>query len=233
MTSNGKEKILQGFDQQFNKYWDRESNQYLTLSVCGFVAPKIIMEMGFYSIGNFADYPPGKWADAFLKVLDNVADEVFLLLLDDYWLLRQVDVAALKMMYDYMHQFKNVLKFDVAYDRLGAWGADLHYDTLGYLDLVKSNHQSQYHMSLWGGLWRRDLMRQIIIPGETAQQIELNGTGRLAQYGDDMLVLGTRQAPLLHANVIQNGVWNQDARVGLPALKDVDRQKLREKGVIE
>ncbi len=188
---------------------------------------------GDYYIGKFSDYPANKWSDALINVLDNVADEIFLLMLDDYWLTRPVDTVALNMMYDYMQQFQNVLKLDVAYDRLGAWGADLHYDTLGYLDLVKSNHASQYHMSLWGGLWRRDLMKQILIPSETAQQIELNGTTRLAQYGDEMLVLGTRQAPLLHANVIQNAEWNQDVMVGLPALKESDRKEIKELEIID
>lgn len=224
MTSNGKEKILQGFFYQWDKHFSTDYEAEIV--ICGFA------KNVDYFIGNFSDYPADKWSNALLKVLDNVADEVFLLLLDDYWLTRQVDTIALKMMYDYMFQFQNVLKFDVAYDRLGAWGADLHYNTLGYLDLVKSDHASQYHMSLWGGLWRRDLMKKIIIPNETAQQIELNGTTRLAQFGDEMLVLGTRQAPLFHANVIQNAEWNSDTQVGLPALKENDREELKKLGVL-
>lgn len=228
MTSDNKHNILKGFFHQWHKYFN--SDWETDIVICGFTP--IETEYSFYSIGKYEDYPAHNWSDAFIKVLDNVAEDVFLLLLDDYWLVRQVDTTALRMMYYYMFQFQNVIKFDVAYERLFAWGATLDYNTLGYLDLVKSNHQSQYHMSLWGGLWRRDLMREIIIPGESAQQIELNGTGRLAQRGDEILVLGTRQCPLRHANVIQAGDWNQSATVGLPALKDVDRQQLRELKII-
>lgn len=233
MTSDHKEKIVTGFFHQWHKYfkstWDTD------IILCGF-SP--IPNYNVFKIGDFADYPANRWSDALIKVLDIIADEVFLLLLDDYWLTRPVDTNALKMMYDYMYQFQNVIKFDVTDERLYVDSGSHYlygyntYDTLGYLDLIKSSHHSPYHMSLWGGLWRRDLLKRILVPNETAQQIELNGTSRLAQYGDEFLVLGTRQTPLRHANVIQGGVWNNSTTVGVPALKDSDREALKELGVL-
>lgn len=229
MTSDIQQsKVLPAYFHLWNKYFNGLPHSRI---VCGFT--HFPCDARFYSIGKFEDYPANKWSDALLNVLDNVADEIFILMLDDYWLIRQVNTRAIQMISDYMHQFKNVIKFDLAYDRLGAWGADLHYDTLGYLDLVKSNHQSQYHMSLWGGMWRRDLLKEVLVSGETAQQIELNGTHRLAQRGDEVLVLGTRQAPLLHANVIQRQEWNQDAQAsGLPAIKESDKEELKNLGYL-
>lgn len=232
MTSDKQSHTLDGFKHQWYKYVPASR-----LLVCGF---RDNGELGpFYSIGNQSDYPANKWSDALIKVLNNIAEEIFILMLDDFWLTRQVDITALNMIYGYMQQFQNVIKFDLGTERLFAEGGGKYlygnhtYNTLGYLDLIKSNHQSAYHMSLWGGMWRRDLLKQILVPNETAQQIELNGTHRLAQYGDEMLVLGTRQAPMMHANVIQGGRWNQDASVGLPALSESDRKELRELGYIE
>lgn len=217
-------------------------NRYYPLSnrvaVCGYSEPNLPNNFSFYSIGRFEDYPPHRWSDALLRVLDHVADEVFILMLDDYYLMRPVDAHALKMIYDYMHQFQNVIRFDLTTDRLFADGGGKYnfgyntYDTLGYLDLIKSSFGSPYHLSLWGGMWRRDLLRQFLVPGETAQQIEINGTARLSQVGDDLLVLGTRQSPLKHANVIQRGEWNQDALTGLPALKPSDLEELKELGYL-
>jgi hypothetical protein len=238
MTSDNQYHCLNAYCHLFEKYYGM--SQVHTV-FCGFsLLPKRLQypEYEFYSIGKYEDYPPDKWSDALIKVLDNVADDVFMLMLGDYWLVRPTDTYAIKMMHDYMGQFKYVLKFDLTTERLFADGGGKYlfgynsYDTLGYLDLIKSSFGSPYHLSLWGGLWRRDLLREFIIPDETAQQIELNGTHRLAQKGDDVLVLGTRQAPMRHANVIQGGRWNQDAMVGLPALTENDREHLKELGYL-
>lgn len=238
MTSDKQLHCLPAYCHLFEKYLGLDRVETV---ICGYSPPPFQLpypEPEFYSIGKFEDYPAYRWSDALIHVLDNVADDVFMLMLDDYYLTRPADTKALRMMYDYMHQFQNVIKFDVTTDRLFADGGGKYlygyntYDTLGYLDLVKSDHGSAYHLSLWGGLWRRELLRRFLIPGETAQQIELNGTGRLAQAGDEILVLGTRQGPLKHANVIQAGDWNRDTMTGLSALKACDLQELRELGYL-
>lgn len=233
MTSDNKDNILKGFLHQWHKYFNADCE----MVICGFTRPSFSFVQEFYSIGKFEDYPPHKWSDALKKVLDNVADDVFMLLLDDYFLIRQTDTRGVKIIYDYMHQFENVIKFDLTSDRLnadpGRYAYNYNgYNVAGHLDLIKSDHGSQYHMSLWGGMWRKDLLMQILVPDETAQQIELNGTHRLAQYGDELLVLGTRQSPLKHANVIQNGVINMSNEVGFPALCEGDRREIEELGFI-
>jgi hypothetical protein len=234
MTSDKQSHTLKGFGHQWLKYWglEHQSGECQTV-ICGYKDIDLFYQHTFYSIGSQSDYPVHKWSDALIKVLNNVAEEIFILMLDDFWPIRQADINAIDMIYNYMQQFQNVIKFDLGYERLGAFGSDINYNTLGYLDLVKSNHASPYHMSLWGGMWRRDLLKKILVFGESAQQVELNGTSRLAQYGDEMLVLGTRQSPLRHANVIQAGRWNHEPVMGLPLLSEADRKKLRELGYIE
>lgn len=231
MTSDNQQWTIPPFWYQWTKYFNGLEHTRLT---CGYT--RIECDSNFYSIGKFKNYPANKWSDALIKVLDTVADEVFILMLDDYFLSRPVDTKAVQMIYDYMHQYTNVLKFDLADERLYSgtppegynqfyWGYNT-YDTLGYLDLIKSDPNSQYHMSLWGGMWRRDLLREVLVPGETAQQIEM--AGRVNNH-PDWLVLGTRQAPLRHVNVIQRGQWNYHDRSGIPGLKMTDRQELKER----
>lgn len=240
MTSDNQYEHLPAYCHLFDKYYGLSQ---VHTTFCGFSPIKTLKEYywlyaDFYSIGRFDDYPPHKWSDALIRVLDEVAEDVFMLMLGDYWLVRPTDTFAVRMMYDYMGQFNYVLKFDLTTERLFADGGGKYlfgyntYDTLGYLDLIKSSFGSPYHLSLWGGLWRRDLLREFIIPDETAQQIELNGTHRLAQRGDEVLVLGTRQAPMKHANVIQGGRLNMDAMVGLPALTEADREGLKQLGYL-
>ena len=217
--------------------WEKYAKQLeVETVVCGFTPPTFDIPADFYSIGNFEDYPHQRWTDSFIKVLNNVADETFLFLMDDFWINRKIDVAGMTMMFHYMYQFTNVIKFDPTRERLFADGGGKYlfgyntYASLGYLDLIKSDHGSMYHMSLWGGLFRRDLLKEIVVFGETAQALEINGTRRLSQYGDEMLVLGSRNAPLMHTNVVQRSEWNQDPMTGLPALDPIDLQELKELG---
>jgi hypothetical protein len=211
----------------------------LDLVFCGFTEPGVELShpWRFVSIGKFEDYPANKWSDALLWVLDNVAQDRFVLMLEDYWLCRPVDVRGVKYLYDYASQFENTLKIDLAFDRLYInAGSDFlyglnDYGHVGHLDLLKSPHGTPYQFSLWVGIWRRDVMRRFVVPGETAQELEMRGSARVT---DDVLVLGTRQGPLRHGNIYRSG------RGSTPAYEengwrvpDAEVEYMREKGWIE
>lgn len=242
MTSDNAHHCLLPFVYLLNKYFYCPD---LNIVVCGFAMPSMLPEMNFYgnfqfhSMGDFENYPANKWSDAFLKVLDEVAQEQFILMLEDYWITRAVDIRAIRMLFDYAKQFRNVLKIDLAFDRLfmdsGSrflYGYNT-YDHVNYLDLVKSPRGSQYQMSLWGGIWNRDIMQRFIIPGERAQEIEMRGTARVNEAGDEVLVLGTRQGPLLHGNIYQSGRDGPVYNDGGWKVNDTDLQFMREKGWVE
>lgn len=212
--------------------WDRYFTPDISRNnvICGFTPPtfELSKKFKFYSIGKFEDYPFGKWSDALIRVLDNVADEVFMLMLEDYWLTRQVDTKAVEILYDYMLQFKYTVKIDLCADRLYAFGADLNYGTVSYIDLVKSMPGSPYHMSLMAGLWNRDLLKKVIIPGESPHDVEMVGTVRLSHT--EALVLGTRQWPLRHTLAFRG----QDAsRLLLDDLNHSDVKEMRELGLYQ
>lgn len=167
----------------------------------------------FVSIGNFADYPAERWSDSFLWVLDDLerrSYQTFWLMLDDYWLVRGADMNGVSVLHDLMMYRNDVLKIDLVSDRLFANGGTpylynkntaFHW---GHFDMIESIPESPYHMSLWGGLWKIDLLRRIIVPGERAQEIEIAGSTRLSQI-PQIKVYGTRQIPVLHTNVLQGG----------------------------
>lgn len=177
--------------------------------ICGFSKPDhhLAAQTEFHSLGNQSDWPASRWSEKLVRILDEVADEQFILMLEDYWLVRPVDVCAIKMLFDYAKQFENVLKIDLTADRLYINGGSTFlygantYDNCGYLDLIKSPPGTPYQMSLWAGIWNREQLKRVLVNGETAQDIEINGTRRVT---DDQLVLGTRQAPLLHGNIYQS-----------------------------
>ena len=228
MTSDKYMWACRPFMHLWDKYFtpDISRNNY----ICGFTPPafELSKKFKFYSIGKFADYPFERWSDALIKVLDNIAEEVFMLMLEDFWLTRQADTKAVKILYDYMRQFKYTAKIDLCGDRLYAFGVDLTYGTVAYLDLVKSMPGSPYHLSLMGGLWNRELLKKVIIPGESPHDVEMAGTVRLSHT--EALILGTRQWPLRHTLAFRG----QDAsRLLLDEVRQDDIDELRRLGYIE
>jgi hypothetical protein len=55
-------------------------------------------------------------------------------------------------------------------------------------------------MSYQAAIWNRDLLLEILVPKETAQESEVNGTKRL-RGRDDIKVLGTLERPLVYQPV--------------------------------
>lgn len=211
----------------------------IDLVICGFAPVDYYAAdlTDFISLGSQADWPVSRWSEKLMKILDDIAEDQFILMLEDYWLTRPVDMKAVKMLFDYAAQFENVLKIDLGFDRLYINGGENFlygantYDNVGYLDLIKSPPGTPYQMSLWGGIWNREQLRKVLVPGETPQDIEIAGTRRVT---DDQLVLGTRQAPLLHGNIYQsrnNGTpVYEDANW---AIKPDDLVFMKKKGWIE
>jgi hypothetical protein len=222
LTSDNYHPILRCFCHQFNKHWS--PSQLVT--VVGFKEPeyKLPTNFDFWSAGNQSDYPIGKWSDALIKYLHDKAAEVFALFFDDYLLTRDANVHAVNILYRYMLQFRYVIKTDLCEERLHAWGTDLDYGTVAYLDLIKSNPDSQYHMSLWPGLWSRDRLLEVLIPNESPWQVELEGTPRLRTM--DALVLGTKQSPVRIFNAKRGGV-NESDHTGMGKLSETDVNELK------
>jgi hypothetical protein len=211
----------------FNKYFSQDQ----VVTVCGF-GPipeqyKLPPNFEFLSIGKLEDYPVGKWSDALLRAMDLIEDETFILMLDDYLITRPVDVHGIQMLYDYMTQFKYVLKMDICADRLFAWGME-DYETCGYFDLVRSHPGSQYHMSLMAGIWNKTNLRRVLIPNQSPWDVELDGTRRLSAM-TDMLVLGTRQWPLRIHLAFRGG---DSSHMNLDGLKACDVTEMKELGLI-
>ncbi len=217
--------VLKIFIHQFLRHWGQDQE----VLILGFARPNYDLpeSFSFKSLGQGEEYPPHRWTDALAKALSSVQDEVFVLMLDDYILTRPVNRAAILILYDYMMQFRDVIKIDLGEDRLYAQGADLIYNHVGYIDLIKSMPGSPYHMSLWPGMWNRMNMMTILEPGESAQDLEMRGTTRLSHM-QELRVLGTRQAPVRIANVVRSNP--QD--INLNSLSETDQYDLRAKGVV-
>lgn len=217
---------LRPFMHLWNKYCG------IPATIAGFTPPPFPLEAGFtfHSIGAMEDYPVNKWSDALIDVLHETDDEQVLLMLEDAWVTRPVNVGLVAKLSDYTADHPEVLRVDLTTDRLGN-SSMREYASLQWIDLIHTPPPSEYLLSCCAGIWNKTQLLKYLIPGETPWQFEIDGSRR-ANDGN-ALVLGTRQLPMRHLFAMRaNGKMDLKMTWGVPAhpLNDTDINFLIEQG---
>lgn len=192
---------IQAFAYLFNVYW----SSLQEVIVVSDVKPKFELPDNFKirTMNNDSPLPKEKWSDGLIVMLENIQDQHFVLMLEDYWLVRGVDHQAVGSLADYASIHGDILRVDLTDDR--QYAGDM-YD-IGYwgrLDLVATPPDSPYQVSLQAAIWNRDLLVSLVRPDLSPWEFELYLSPAL--HGrDDIKVIGTRQRPVRYANVFKGG----------------------------
>ena len=186
---------LRPFAYLFNTFW----SSLQPVTIVGYKAPDFDLPTNFtfYSAGE--DGGQEHWSDGVIRFLQDETEELFCLLLDDYWFNRKADNTGISTLADYMQNKETVLRLDLTTDRLYAGGM-FDVEAWGHYDIVETPAGTPYQMSLQAGLWRRSLLLELLRPGMSPWQVELH-----TSPPERMRVLGTRQCPVRYANVFRGG----------------------------
>lgn len=213
--------LLRGHSFLFNKFW----SELQPVLICGFTPPSFDLPRNFrfHSIDS-TEYPVNKWSDALIKVCEALTDDHFILMLDDYWLCRTVDVRGVAAGMDYIQGRPEVLRFDLTADRLYAGG--MHdVEAYGSYDIIETPAGTPYQFSTQAGIWNRRLLLSLLKPGMTGWEVEVQ-----TAPGAEMRVLGSRQYMVRYSNVMLKGKWDQSQIEHIPA---EHREYLKAKGWME
>ena len=120
------------------------------------------------------------WSERLLAALSRVHTPYILFLQEDYWLTSPVDTERVE---EYVRLMQ---RDDLSYIRLLAVpppGRDSPSDPrLGIIA-----RDGEYRTSSQIALWRREVLSELLVPGESVWQFELEGTPRSRRYGDTFL----------------------------------------------
>ena len=132
---------LQPFSILFNKYWGGP------VDIMCYSIPALKLPGNFNLVSvDPMDFPRDKWADGMLLYLKNIEDDAVVILLEDYWLVRSVDVGRVSVLSRVVNN--DVIRIDLTTDRLYASGMkDVGY--VGRYDIIEAKG-SQYQSSLQG-----------------------------------------------------------------------------------
>jgi hypothetical protein len=201
-------RLLRGFQYLFSRYWSSLQD----VLICGFNPPDFDLPANFrfFSIDS-TEYPVNKWSDALIAVCGALADEHFILLLDDYWLCRTVDVRGVAAACDYIRERPEVLRFDLTADRLYAGGM-FDVESYGSYDIIETPAGTPYQFSTQAGIWNRRMLLSLLKPGMTGWEVEVQ-----TAPGPEMRVLGSRQYLVRYANAMLKGKADESQLKLIPA----------------
>lgn len=187
---------LKPFSVLYNKYFSTQHE----VVYCTYKKPNLQLPSNFtYFQIDKNEYPSEKWSNGLMRILDRSPDEYIILMLEDYWLARMVDLRAINKLYEWMKDHRNVLRFDLTDDRqYNGHSEDIGY--IGEYDILRTPHGSEYNMSFQAGIWNTELLRSLLKEGKTAWETEIH-----IRPPSEMGILGTRQCPMRYANGILKG----------------------------
>lgn len=219
--------VLRPFAWLFQKYWSPDQ----PVVIAGFTPPAFSLppNFSFHSIGRFLDYPFHKWSDGVIDFINSQPDQAFICMLDDYWITRPVDAEIVKIAYDYTMQFGYVARVDLTGDRANS-GSARFYGKAGRANLIISDPDSPYHMSLMTAVWRREHLLRVLVRGETPWEVEIDGTPRLRAFKDRVIVLGTKEWPIRHTLAFRGG---DTGKLLLDDVDAADVDEMRRLGLLE
>lgn len=225
-TSNKSMWTIQAFAHLFNQYYSSMKDVYvLCESLPKFnLPPNFVPKLAALN-GNKFVWPKDQWSDGLIKYLHTVKERYVLLMLDDYWLIRTVDVSGIGTLLEYMVNNPKILRMDLTADRQFAGGAK-RVESYGHYDIVHAPG-TPYQMSLMPGMWNKKLLLEILQPGWSPWEVELDGTGKLNET--DMIVVGTQQQPIR----IVNSLRNDRDWVDIEGLVEPHLTHLKEKGFLD
>jgi hypothetical protein len=179
----------------FNTYWSAQQRVF----VAGYNPPSFDLpdNFTFISIAD-KDFPAQKWTNGMIHFLEQqFREQLFVWLLEDYWLTRTVDVGGVATLADYVQMHPKVLRLDLTTDRLYN-GQMFDVESFGHYDILETPYKSPYQMSLQAGIWRRSHLLRVLVRGRTPWQTEID-----TRPPRNMRVLGTRQYPVRYLNAFK------------------------------
>lgn len=221
---------IRPFSFLFNRYWSEQQ----PVVIAGYEPLDIELVDSQYCYDNFSflsidanTYPANRWSDGIIKLLHRLPDDYFVWMLEDMWLNRLVDWQSVESLAEYARGRDDILRIDLTTDRLYAHDPRYipRHDRWGRIDIIASQPDWPYHVSLQAGIWNRSKLLAILQPGMTPWEFELQGQARLA--GHSWQVLGTRQIPLSYALTLRGPTG-----ISLDGLHPDDLDDLRQIGYV-
>lgn len=234
---------LKPFAWLFNKYW---SNAQPVL-VAGFTPPDFALPSNFefMSLGTSEQSEARHWSDMTIKLLQAIPDDVFVFMMEDFWLINPVAIDGIDKCIEVARSNADILRIDITGERYRA-NLSAHHTVARFenehIPLIKSYDGMPYQVALCATIYRRSQFLRLLEPQWTPWDVEIRGTNKYRELNPHSpIVLGVIKPLLDYCNGMkqdprkfEQGLRGKDAVVMQPeGLQQKDYFELKELGLIQ
>lgn len=205
--------LIRPFAYLFNHFWGASQE----VVIAGVPNVDFDLPVNFSVSAYGANRPASEWQQGAVEFLQSVDDRKFVLMLEDYFLCRQVDVVGVDMLGKYMEQSPNCVRMDLTTDILHGYGDGRNAKEVSaceHYDIIEKRTDSSYRMSLQAGIFDREYFIKMCMAGGSPWELELYS---LLQDDESVSVYGCRQWPVRYVNAVDKGKLNWEQINRLPA----------------
>ena len=201
-TCNSHMFLLKGFAYLFNKYFSSDQS----VRIFSNLPPSFELPPNFKHSSLHLEYPVSHWTNAVYEMTTMIESEVFILMLEDYWLSSPVNVPLVTELYEMLlcvekqdeEDAGNFLRIDLTSD-LSSRKHRTMFKTSDY-EIIEASLSSLYLMSYQASIWSKRILLKHLVPQESPWDSEIFGTDRIS-YESSPKVLGTLNAPMKYSAV--------------------------------
>jgi len=161
--------------------------------------------------------PARDWSNDTLAILKQIPQQNIIVLLEDYFVYAKPDQLLLDRSIELLAENR------AAFMRLACFPSDhfedYAYDTMeDYPEFVVTRKEARYRVNLQAGIWNKEKLMSLIVPGESPWAFETEGTKR--SRATDEVYLGVKETKGLRyvhgpipylCTALSRGVWMRDA----------------------
>jgi hypothetical protein len=180
LSFDGNRDMWLPFFRFFSRYWsDCPFKVYLTVNQLDFSYPGVHV----LKTGNASD-----WSSELFNALSQIQEDYLIVMLEDYFIYKPVYNAsifqALDVMRDQRAGFLKLGTFPSKYKSL--WPGKAIPEHPGYHTIEPD---AKYLVNLQTAIWDKSILQQLIRPGESPWQFEINGSRRYQKLGISALAM--------------------------------------------
>jgi hypothetical protein len=194
LTCNKFKKTWGPFFTLFKKYW----------SDCPY---EVIMGVDVGKYSKIQSIQVGKdlgWASNFIYILNKIDADRIIVLLDDYFLCKDVDTKKIEELVQHSREFSiGCLRTTPCPGPTGKWHGS---EELGIL-----KPGDKYRLSLQSAIWDKKVLLKLLRKGETPWATEIMGTKRSYRLKEPFVSVQRGQSPIHYIIGIIKGKWRNDA----------------------
>lgn len=218
LTSNDYVNILPGFAYLFNKFYP---NQEVTVVRYDVRPPKLPENFKQFAVGQQSNY---SWSGGLKRYLEDIEDEFVLLMLEDYYLDKNVDVVMIEHIITEMMIDPKIAKIDLTNDR-----SKVEHKKISEF-YIQSDINAPFLASVQAAIWRRDFLIAILNNKDNAWQFEKNKRTKKYLTDHKAVILGCVNPPMSYVNAV-GGEGNKPGQYDLKKFPQWMIDELKEKGV--